>query len=256
MNRRTRLAFLATAALLGAAVAAAVFLISSSSFGGGSNRPSAVIVDQLDLTYPNPAFARDATSVLEKAGFEVDYYPGEEVTVDFYRELPARGYDIVLMRAHSARYQGSWQGEQKDLVEIFTSEGYSLADHAEEQQSGRLGVVSYFDDPEQRQYFGITPEFITGSMRGDFNGATVILMGCNGLSTGSTAQAFMDKGAAAVVGWDEAVSAVHTDAATLSLLRHLIDGDLPADDAVAAAMDEVGPDVPFDSTLRTYKSAG
>jgi hypothetical protein len=117
-------------------------------------------------------------------------------------------------------------------------------------------VVSYFSDPDQKQYFGITPDFITDSMRGGFAGATVIMMGCNGLSTASTADAFLAKGAAEVIGWDEAVSAGHTDEATLSLLRHMLDGGLAPDAAVAATMDEVGPDLAYNSTLRTHQPGG
>ena len=31
----------------------------------------------------------------------MDYYPGEQVTVDFYRTLPLRGYDVLILRVHS-----------------------------------------------------------------------------------------------------------------------------------------------------------
>jgi hypothetical protein len=67
---------------------------------GGAAR--AAIVDHLSLTEPNPAFADRATGVLEEAGYAVDYYPGEQVTVDFYRELPSRGYEMLILRVHSA----------------------------------------------------------------------------------------------------------------------------------------------------------
>jgi hypothetical protein len=256
MKSRKTLAAAALALTLGLAAAAA--LLFASPFAGGSEDGAlkAVIVDQLSLTFPNSDFTEEATATLEAAGYRVDYVPGEETDVDFFRELPSHGYDVVLLRTHSARYEGLWQNEHRDLIEIFTSEPYTLDTHLDEQQQGRLGVVSYFSDPDKKQYFGITPDFITDSMRGGFAGATVIMMGCNGLSTASTADAFLAKGAAEVIGWDEAVSAGHTDEATLSLLRHMLDGGLAPDAAVAATMDEVGPDLAYNSTLRTHQPGG
>jgi len=50
--------------------------------------PRAAIVDQLSLTSPNQAFVQEATSMLEGAGYAVDYYPGEQVTIEFYQDLP------------------------------------------------------------------------------------------------------------------------------------------------------------------------
>src|SRR3990170_1695590 len=89
------------------AVAAAVLMgglwLADLITGSGPAGPSAVIVDQLSLTYPNPAFAEAATETLEEAGHRVEYFAGEQVTVDLYRSLPRRGYDLILLRAHSGR---------------------------------------------------------------------------------------------------------------------------------------------------------
>ena len=54
------------------------------------------------------------------------------------------------------------------------------------------------------------------------------------------------------MGWDEAVTASHTDAATLSMLRHMMDEELSVEDAAEAAMAEVGPDPYYDSVLLSY----
>ena len=55
-------------------------------------QPKAAIVDQGSLaptSRPNPVFVKKATAILIEAGFSVDYYPGEEVTVEFFRNLPS-----------------------------------------------------------------------------------------------------------------------------------------------------------------------
>jgi hypothetical protein len=69
--------------------------------------PKAAIVDQGSLaptSRPNPVFIKKATAILEEAGFSVDYYPGEAVTVEFYRNLPNYGYDFIILRTHSSIY--------------------------------------------------------------------------------------------------------------------------------------------------------
>jgi hypothetical protein len=93
-------------------------------------------------------------------------------------------------------------------------------------------------------------------MPGDFDGATVIMMGCGGLYTGRTAEAFMQRGAGAVVGWDNLVSAVHTDLATERLLEKLLVDGLPIDAALAQTMAEVGRDPAYQSTLLKYQTGG
>ena len=85
--------------------------------------PKAAIVDQLSITVPNPAFVLDATSKLEQEGYTVDYYPGEEVTVSFYRQLPFFNYDVIVFRSHSDRLQSiDDRGESFDEFVLFTSE--------------------------------------------------------------------------------------------------------------------------------------
>jgi len=78
----------------------------------------AAIVDHLSLTYPNQTFIETATTTLKQAGYTVDYYSGEKVTVEFYRNLPTHGYKIIILRVHSTT-----GGHQS--VSLFTSEPYS-----------------------------------------------------------------------------------------------------------------------------------
>lgn len=87
------LAFL-FATILVVGLGAYLFLAFAGDESSGPKK--AAIVDQLSLTQPNPAFAETATGILEDAGYLVDYYPGEAVTVEFYRDLPTHGYDLIL----------------------------------------------------------------------------------------------------------------------------------------------------------------
>ena len=247
------IALLAAAAL---AVSVAVFF-ASPWFANESGAPRAAIVDQLSLTVPNPAFVEEATATLEKAGYAVDYFPGEEVTVDFYRELPKHGFELIIFRVHAGQIKTldeSGEVISTSAAALFTSEPYSKWRHTEEQRELDLLTIAFYSAryaPEEN-FFAIMPEFVASSMRGDFDGAAVILMGCEVLTDTGLAQAFIDKGAGAVVGWDDTVSASHTDAATLNMLEHLVLEDLSLEAAAQLAASEIGPDPFYGSTLVSY----
>jgi len=206
----------------------------------------AAIVDQLSLTQPSPDFAERATNILEQAGYAVDYYPGEEVTVEFYRNLATHDYDLILLRVHSGL------GRESGYVNLFTSEPYSETKYVDEQIAMRFGRARYYEGGPV--YFGIMPQFIYSSMKGRFDGTTIIMMGCWGLSWTDMAEAFVQKGAKAVVSWDGLVSADHTDEATERLLEHLVTNGHTVREAVDQTMAEVGPDPAYGSKLLFYPS--
>ncbi len=252
--------YVAALATAGLAFTLAVAAIACGSSGSDSDSgpPRAVIVDQLALTQPNPDFAEAATKTLEQAGYTVDYYPGEEVTVDFYRSLPTLGYDLVILRAHSGLIQE--EGREQDAF-LFTSEPYGQTKHLKEQEARRLIVGAYRTDyPEDGsielrdlpRYFGVPAEFIESSMEGSFDGATVIVMGCSGLASDSLAQALVERGAKDVVSWDGLVSAEHTDTVTERLLELVVLNGLSIEEAVEQARAELGPDPSFGSDLLSY----
>ncbi len=211
--------------------------------------PRAAIVDHLSLRQPNPAFAETATELLEQAGYAVDYYPGEQVTVEFYRHLPSWGHELLILRVHSAL--GRVGDRPADWVTLFTSDSYNKAWYRKELEKRRLSRVSYYEGGPQ--YFGIMPGFIKSSMKGDFPGTTIIIMGCDGLKSDTIAEAFVQKGANAVVAWDGLVSPQHTDTVTERLLQHLLTDGLTIEEAVTQAMAEVGPDPSYGSVLRVYR---
>ena len=242
-------------ALIVAAVAIGALLLSPPGrdvvgLGGGPPTLTAAIVDQLGATYPSPAFAEAATDTLEQAGYDVDYYPPEEVTVEFYRDLPRGDYDLIVLRNHSTAEITRGEEDVRS-VSLFTNEPYSRDRYYAEQLEGRIGFAQYSEHGPQ--YFGITAEFIESSMEGRFDGTTIVMMGCQGLLNDLAAEAFARKGAGDYISWDGLVSADHTDTATLSLLHHLTVDNMPTDEAVATTMDDVGPDPSHGSQLLLYR---
>lgn len=225
---------------VGLAIVVPGLLLAGLIMSGDPDGPSprtAVIVDQLGLGYPNLEFVASATDLLGRGGYEVDYIGGAAVTVDLYREIAERDDEVVIFRTHVAR------DRNEGVAGLFTSEPYS---------EGRYGDpgVGWVTTGGDDRYFGIGPDFVASGMEGSFDGALVVLMGCNGLEIAATAEAFVARGAGAVVGWSDEVTAEHTDVATERLLEKLLDEDLPLSRAVVETREEVGPDPYFGGELR------
>jgi hypothetical protein len=247
---RRPVAAIGLAVIAGAALVTALILSPAGAWLRGDSDSDhvlkAAIVDQLSLTFPNPAFIDRITDTLEQRDYIVDYFPGEDVTIDFYRQLPQGDYDLLLLRVHSTAVISRGE-EDVESISLFTGQPYSRETYYEEQVQGRIGFAQYSQDSPK--FFGITTEFIKESMEGDFDGTTVLAMGCQGLINERAAEAFAARGAGAFVAWDGLVSAEHTDAATESLLRLLVEDGRAAGEAVALTMAAVGPDPYFGSEL-------
>jgi hypothetical protein len=229
----------------------------------GSSSPAApavmraAIVDQLAITDPNPDFVMEATGQLEAAGYIVDYYPPDAVTVELYRNLPKQGYEFIILRSHASDFTaeptappgapgGKW------AIGLFTNELYSPEAHLDEQYAKRVSIQRYEGRDNKDQYFGVNADFVSSSMHGRFDGTTVVLMGCGGLLTTDLAAAFVQKGAKDFVSWDRSVTATHTDAATEGLLDGLFKEHMGVRDAVGYAMARVGADPAFGAHLLAY----
>ena len=216
-----------------------------------SPQSKAAIVDQLSLTSPNQTFVQTATNTLEQAGYKVDYYAGEEVDVEFYRNLPTHGYGLIILRVHSSAAELQGKEFMETPVGIFTSESYSQTKYVYEQLTDQLVSASY-TMPQPPFYFGIVPKFVTSSMKGTFQDTIIIMMGCEGLNNTKMAEAFIQKGAKTYIGWKGSVLASHTDLATVHLLQHFVIEKQTLKTAINETMQEVGPDPVYNSLLAYY----
>jgi hypothetical protein len=221
----------------------------SQAVNPASSQLKAAIVDHLSLTFPNQTFVQTATNILKQAGYTVDYIPGRQVTVEFYRNLPADGYEIIILRVHSAGFTSEGQSF---LLSMFTSEPYSNTEHVYEQLTDQICCNSYTLPGEPPYYFGVWPKFVTLSMKGNFQNSIIVMMGCDGMAYPFMAQAFIQKGAKAYIGWTASVSASHTDTATISLLQNLLVEKQTVGQAVTETMKEVGTDPTYKSQLAYY----
>jgi hypothetical protein len=264
-KRERRISMAATVAILIAIISVSGFFLYSMLFSSSeedvlpkptlqftptnsSSEFKAAIVDHLSLTAPNEAFVQTVATILTKANYTVDYFSGEKVTVNFYRNLPVSGYKLIILRVHSAL-----DASNKPPLALFTSEPLDSRKHVNEQLNDEVEGVTFLPYRQgDKVYFGIPPKFIRLSMKGTFQNSLIIAMGCDGLTYTDMAEAFIEKGAKAYISWNGSVSASHTDQATTQLLQHLVTESQTIRQAVDNTMKEVGPDPAYNNTLEYY----
>ena len=168
------------------------------------------------------------------------------------KKLTMRNYKIIIFRVHSTYTEIKLNYLPKGTVVIITGERYVKSKYVMEQLMEYLIPSSII--PELGivyGYFAITPRFIT-SLPGKFNGTIVIAMGCNTLHTISMAKAFISKGAAVYIGWDNYVTPVHMDKALYLLLQYLLKDRMTVATAVAKVNKVLGPDPYYNAKLVYY----
>jgi hypothetical protein len=208
--------------------------------------PRAAIVDQASLTHPNEEFVALASASLEAADYQVDVYSGAEITVGFYKDLATHGYRLIVFRTHSSDIDPT--GE----IGLFTSELYREDRWVMEQAQGRLAYGHTIPDAQGPSYFAIVPAFIREEMRGRFNDTLLIIGGCSTLASPELAEAFLDRGASAVVGWDDVVDLAHNDRGVLRLLLAIVGEKMSVEEAVRRTMIDIGPDPVYHSWPAAY----
>jgi len=192
---------------------------------------TAALVDQLAVeeSLYRPEFNNACTQLLAASGYSARYYPGKDVTIDFYEELPSKGRKIVLVRAHSAVREGS------AYVDLFTSEIYDERKASDEYAYLALNrhiSKASFNVPPYTNYFAVGPSFVSSVMKGGFSDCFIVLMGCNSLNQTSMAEALVVKGARVIVGWTGNVTVSDTDTSVLHLLDLLLKEDYTVHRAV------------------------
>jgi hypothetical protein len=197
----------------------------------GGNSLKAVLIDSLSLTDPDPLFISNVTRSLFVAGYTLDYYGPSQVTVDLFRNLALQDYRVVIIRGHTATFQGI-----PTSLAIVTSEPYSNLKHVYEQLIGQVAPAIVRPG---NTFFAITPAFIRDAMKGSLRNTLVVQMGC-GTLTGNRdiATAFIEKGASAFIGWNNTVSSWYTDLTTQKFVSSLAHGHTVTDAVNSAG----GPD--------------
>jgi hypothetical protein len=202
----------------------------------------AALIDALCSSYPNLEFTMSVNKTLQEAGFRVDVYRGGEVTVDFLKKLPS-GYKLIIFRMHSAL-------STSNELYLFTAEPYSPEKYKQEQYF-RLVKEAYATEDSQ-PVFAVNWGFVKRCMTEKFEGAIVIVMGCNGANDRQLFEEFVNQGAVGCVGWNGPVLLSHSDKAVSYLVDALYLRKLSLSKAINDTNKVVGKDPLSDSVLEYY----
>ena len=224
------IAVLVTAVILVSVFSTLAFVENQTTSDDGILK--AAIIDQLYDGIPNPNFQQNATKYFETAGYEVDLYTTKDITVDFYKKLPSMDYQFIVIRTHSLENLPEFSSSA-----LFTGEKYSTKKHSADQLSGHLWKAVPYNAAEVKKiglenlsnqtYFVIGSKFVDEKMVGEFPGSVIVLAGCDTTSGKLLSQALLDRGASAVVGWDDIVLSNQNDKVILAFLeKMLVNGEV------------------------------
>jgi len=237
-------------------------IIQNESYSN-NGLPRAAILDQLHSDIPSKDFQNKAAEYLETAGYEVDIYTTEELTVDFYKTLPKMNYEFIVFRTHAIGTDGPENFEKNKSVALFTGESYADDKYIQEQLFGQLRkgapfmssivevsvdlsnlnesahtdegyvVESSFSIADSTDaYFTIGSKYVDELMEGSFPNSILVLGGCSTLSEPSLAKSLINRGASSIIGWDSLVGSDRNDIVMLDFLENVLINDMEIKDAV------------------------
>lgn len=205
--------------------------------------PRAALIDALCSNYPNEEFTRSVNKTLQEAGVRLDVYQGKEVTVEFLNRLKS-GYKLIILRMHSALSTTS------NELYLFTAEPFSPGKYVQELISKR--VVEAYATDRSSSVFAVNWGFIKMFMTGKFNGALVVVMGCDGACDPWMTEEFINQGAIGYVAWTGQVLLSHSDKAILYLIQALYMEKLALEEAVENTNSQIGEDPGWGTVLDYY----
>jgi hypothetical protein len=203
------------------------------------NVPKAAILDGLYNIDPNLTLTERLTNILVDAGYRVDLFRGENVTIGLMENIG--GYEVLILRLHSAIHTDRF-------LYLFSGELYAESKYVNEQLSGAVRKGYTFTEGEP-PYFALNAAFLGNNKPDGLSGSTIILTGCNGTGEPYVIERLFERGAKTYISWNGYVDLHHSDEATLSLVRALYSERLGLKEAVEKVTKEVGADPFYNSTL-------
>ncbi|MGA3192580.1 MAG: hypothetical protein ABSD73_08745 [Candidatus Bathyarchaeia archaeon] len=207
--------------------------------------PKAAILDALYAGSQDLAYEQSLTNYLSIAGYRVDVFRGENVTIDLLRNVG--GYKVLILRLHSAIGSGG------GFLYLFSGEKYTQSKYVQEQLSGAVREAITFDNVS---YFAINAVFLGGNNPTGLKDSTIILMGCNGTGSSYSIQRLLDRGVKAYIAWTGYVDLPYSDETTLALVKALYLERSSVQAAVEEAMKEAGTEPLYTSVLECYAPNG
>jgi len=225
-----------------------------------SEIPRAVIIDQLHNDIPNLEYQKNVTTYLTSAGYDVDLYTTDDITVNFYKKLPSLNYEFIVIRSHSLG-----DGTVEESASLFTGEKYRMDRYMDEQFAGQVGKgVPYLPKEVEtlgglevlrdETYFVVGSKLVDELMVGTFPNSIIVLGGCETIEGTILADSLLQLGASEVIGWNGLVSSKDNDKVIMKLLENTLVNDVEIQQAVKSVMQEYDEKLAPPVTLKYYSS--
>jgi len=222
--------------------------------------PRAAIIDQLHNDKPNKDYQQNVTEYLQTAGYQVDLYTTNDITVDFYKKLPSMNYKFIVFRTHSLG-----NGTIEESASLFTGEIHSEYEHIQDQYTGHVGkALPYmpkkveelggYESLLNETYFAVGSKFVDERMVGTFPKSVIILGGCETSRATLLVESFLKRGSSEVVGWDSLVNSKQSDEVIMEVLKETLVNGVELKDAVQSVMQEYDQKLITASTLTYYST--
>jgi hypothetical protein len=222
--------------------------------------PRAAIIDQLHNDKPNQDFQKNVTNFLSTAGYHVDLFTTDDITVDFYKKLPSMNYEFIVIRSHSLG-----DGTVEESASLFTGEIYRKDRYIDEQYSGQVGKgLPYLPEEVEglggwealrdETYFVVGSKLVDELMVGTFPNSVIVLGGCETTEGTILADSLLQRGASEIIGWNGLVSSKDNDKIILKLLEDTLVNDMEIQQAVQSVMQEYVDKLAPPATLKYYSS--
>ena len=163
---------------------------------GSQSIKKAAILDQLYEDFPNEAFQNKATEYLETAGYQVELYTTDEITVDFYKELPLMNYEFIVLRTHGG--PGPGDGSTTLTTGEKFRENIHLKEILNEQIGASIPIIRMTEIKGQsdevileNSYFDINSKLVDNAMEGRFSDTVLVIGGCSALNSTILAESFV-----------------------------------------------------------------
>ncbi len=225
-----------------------------------SGIPRAAIIDQPHNDKPNLEYQKNVTAYLTSAGYDIDLYTTDDITVDFYKKLPSMNYEFIVIRSHSLG-----DGTVEESASLFTGEKYRKDRYMNEQYSGQVGKGLPYRPAEVERlggwevlrdetYFVVGSKLVDELMVGAFPNSIIILGGCETTEGTILADSLLQRGASEVIGWNGLVSSRDNDKVIMKLLEETLVNDAEIQDALQSVMQEYDEKLALPATLKYYSS--
>jgi len=248
MKKQVILKIILVAVIIG--VTAAIFSINLQEETieieniSNSGIPRAAIIDQLHNDKPNLEYQKNVTAYLTSAGYDVDLYTTDDITVNFYKKLPSMNYEFIVIRSHSLG-----DGTVEESASLFTGEIYRKDRYMDEQYAGQVGKgLPYLPAEVERlggwemlkdeTYFVVGAKLVDELMIGTFPNSIIVLGGCETTETTNLADSLLQRGASEIIGWNGLVTSKDNDKVIMQVLKETLVNDVDINKSVESVMEE------------------